>query len=102
LERHGDNAVVRPAGELDHDTAPQLDRALNAVQAPDRNVVLDVRGIGTIDSAGVRTIVAALDRAARMGGTLGVISGDVVRRQFGAAGLADRLAAAELPDDQSH
>jgi anti-anti-sigma factor len=95
LERRGDSAVVRPAGELDHDTAPQLDRALNAVQAPGRKVVLDVRGIGEIDSAGVHTIVAALDRADRMGGTLEVIPGDVVRRQFEAAGLADRLA-----DDQ--
>jgi anti-anti-sigma factor len=91
---------VRPSGELDHDTAPQLDRALNAVQAPGRDVVLDLRGLRTADSAGLRTIVAGLDRADRMGGRLDVIAGDVVRRLFEAAGLADRLAAAELGDDQ--
>jgi anti-anti-sigma factor len=91
---------VRPSGELDHDTAPQLDRALNAVQAPGRDVVLDLRGLRSVDSAGLRIIVAGLDRGDRLGGKLHVIAGDVARRVFDAAGLADRLAAAELPNDQ--
>jgi anti-anti-sigma factor len=100
LERRGEHAVVRPTGELETDTAPQLERALSAVQAPGRRVVLDLRGLRATDSSGLRTIVAALDRADRLGAELRVIPGSVARRLFEAAGLGDRLAAVELRDDE--
>jgi anti-sigma B factor antagonist len=98
LERRGDHAVVRPTGDLESDTAPQLERALSAVQAPGRRVVLDLRGLRAADSTGLHTIVAALDRADRLGAELRVVPGDVARRLFDAAGLGDRLAAVEVAE----
>jgi anti-anti-sigma factor len=98
LERRGEHAVVRPTGELERDTAPQLERALSAVQAPGRRVVLDLRGLRVADSSGLRTIVGALDRADRLGAELRVVPGDAGRRLFVAAGLAERLASVELAE----
>jgi anti-anti-sigma factor len=96
LERHEHDAVVRPNGELDADAAPQLERALGAVQAPGRRVVLDLRELRSGEEAGLRVIVAALDRAERLDAELRLIPGDVAERMFAEAGLSDRLASVTI------
>ena len=96
LERHDHDAVVRPSGELDADAAPQLERALGAVQAPGRRVVLDLRELRSGEEAGLRAIVVALDRADRLGAELRVIPGDVAHRMFDEAGLSERLASVTI------
>jgi anti-anti-sigma factor len=99
LERHDHSATVRPSGALDADAAPQLERALGAVQAPGRRVVLDLRALRSAEEPGLRAIVVALDRAERLGAELRVIAGDVAQRLFAEAGLADRLASVTIEAD---
>jgi anti-anti-sigma factor len=99
LERREHDAVVRPTGELDADTAPQLERALSAVQAPGRRVVLDLRGVTVAGGVGLDAIISALERAERMQGELRVLPGEGVRRLFADAGGAERLAAVEIAED---
>jgi anti-anti-sigma factor len=99
LERREHDAVVRPTGELDAGGAPQLERALSAVQGPGRRVVLDLRGVAVARAGGLDAIVSALDRADRMRGELRVLPGEAVRRLFDDAGIGERLAAVEVADD---
>lgn len=59
--------VVRPRGELDLSTRPQLDAALTASVERARRVTLDLRELAFMDCAGLRCIVEAhsLSRAAK-------------------------------------
>jgi anti-anti-sigma factor len=84
--------VVRVAGMLDVDAAPELDHALSVVQTSGRRVVLDLRRLDFADSIGIRTVVAAFERATRVGGELRVLADDHVQERLDAT----RRAA---PDD---
>jgi anti-sigma B factor antagonist len=98
LERRGERTVVRASGELDVETAPQLERALAAVQSPGRYVLLDLRDVRAADDNGLRTILHALDAADDAGTDLRLIPGELARRMFRSAGLAWRLAAVTADD----
>lgn len=87
------SAWVRPAGELDLDTAPQLARHLALAHAGSRMVVLDLGGVCFIDSAGVHAIVDATRRAARMGQRLVTIRPAPADDIFEITGTADHLDA---------
>src|ERR1700722_7244620 len=52
-------AWVHVAGELDLLTAPQLERTLHDAQVHNRVVVIDMREVGFIDSAGIHVLLAA-------------------------------------------
>ncbi|MGI9082213.1 MAG: STAS domain-containing protein, partial [Thermoleophilaceae bacterium] len=52
-------AWVYVAGELDVATAPQLEQTLREAQSEARLVVLDLRELTFVDSAGVHVIVDA-------------------------------------------
>jgi anti-anti-sigma factor len=89
LERHERSTVVRLTGMLDVGAAPELERALSVVQVPGRRVLLDLRGVYFADSSGIRTVVAALVRAERIGGELRVLADDHLSYRLDAARQAD-------------
>jgi anti-sigma B factor antagonist len=62
-------------GELDVATAPTLDETLQQAQLQARLVVLDLRELDFMDSAGAHTIVSASLRARLNGGRLVVVRG---------------------------
>jgi anti-sigma B factor antagonist len=66
-ERDG-RLVVRPEGELDLATAPELEQVVMPALQDGRPVLLDLRGLEFLDSSGVRSIVEA-HAAAGEGGT---------------------------------
>jgi len=74
-ENGADSADLRPSGELSLVTAPQLERALEQAQSHARLVVLHLRELDFMDSAGVHAIVDAHERAQRDGGRLVIVSG---------------------------
>lgn len=63
-------AQVSLVGSLDSDTAPQLEKALGGVDAGVLLVVLDMKELAFISSAGLRVIFAALKRQEARGGEL--------------------------------
>jgi anti-anti-sigma factor len=76
VRREGDTVTLVPSGELDVATAPLLAAQLRAAAGLGaRTTVLDLRGLGFIDSAGVATIVRAADSAARHGRAFRVVPG---------------------------
>ena len=70
-----DAAWVHVVGELDIATTPQLERTLRDAQRQARVVVLDLRELAFMDSAGVHAIVTAGIRARRVARRLLVLSG---------------------------
>jgi anti-anti-sigma factor len=60
-------AYVRPGGELDLATAPQLDQALVSALKGARLVVLDLSELDFLDSCGVHVIAAATSAARTVG-----------------------------------
>ncbi|MGR6968251.1 STAS domain-containing protein [Streptomyces cynarae] len=74
--------VLTVAGEIDHDTAPPLQQALDLSRlgSPPR-VVLDMRQVTFMDSAGINLLVAAHHATTQAGGWLRLASAqDAVMR----------------------
>lgn len=67
--------VLTVAGEIDHDTAPPLQRALDLshLGTPPR-VVVDMRQVTFMDSAGINLLVAAHQATTQAGGWLRLAS----------------------------
>ncbi|RKE23562.1 STAS domain-containing protein [Streptomyces sp. TLI_171] len=63
-------AVVRPHGDLDLDTAPDLQRELAAALGTHREVVVDLSAVDFMDCAGLRPLARAGKEAEREGACL--------------------------------
>lgn len=58
-EQQDGRLVVRPVGELDLATAPELEAVVLPALREGRHVVVDLRGLEFMDSSGVRVLVEA-------------------------------------------
>jgi anti-sigma B factor antagonist len=88
----GAERTIRPAGELDIATAPQLEQALLEGRRAGDVVVLDLSGLAFIDSTGLRVVVRATNAARDDGWTLRLRRArPQVQRIFDIAGIADAL-----------
>jgi anti-sigma B factor antagonist len=78
----GDACVVTVEGEVDIYTSPALKAALaSASEVGCRMIVVDLGGVGFIDSSGLGVLMGALRRAREAGGDLRVVSArDAVAR----------------------
>jgi anti-sigma B factor antagonist len=99
--RNGDTAWVRPVGELDLDTAPQLEEALAVMREEARpRLVLDLRGLTFMDSTGLRLVIRWDGEARRDGFEFAIVPGpDVVQRVISLTGMDDQIPVAEPPAD---
>ena len=87
-----DAGWVRVAGDLDMATAPQLERTLREPGLRTHLVVLDLRELAFMDSAGVRAIVDASVRARESGQRLVIVQGSSnVDRMFTLTGSAEAV-----------
>ena len=89
VERLGPGvACVRLTGELENDYAHTLDMQLQRVEASATTLVIDLRGLSFLDSAGLGRLLAARRRAARAGRRLVLVRGQrTVDRVLMLAGL---------------
>jgi anti-anti-sigma factor len=92
--RVGDAIVVAPAGEIDLATVDDLQAAVDAAAGESEQVVLDLREVTFIDSAGLRLV---LQNSRAIAG-FGVVRGPrEVQRVFDLVGLDDRLTMLDRP-----
>jgi anti-anti-sigma factor len=92
-----DIAWVRVSGDLDIATAPQLTQTLRRAEDAARRVVLDLRELTFMDTAGVHAIVDANVRAAVAGRRLVVVRGRPrIDRVLALTGAYDRLDIVDL------
>jgi anti-anti-sigma factor len=90
-------AWVHVAGEVDIATSPQLLQALGEAQRDARLVVLDVREVTFIDSAGVHAILAAAATARREGHRLMLVRGHAhVDRVLALTGASAQISTFDL------
>jgi anti-sigma B factor antagonist len=75
--RHDGTALLRPAGELDLSSVPQLEASLKAaLEAGARSLVVDLRGLEFVDSTGL-TLLMRWQRESRRGDfSLALVRGD--------------------------
>jgi len=73
----GATAVIRPAGELDLSSVPQLERSLrDAVESGARRVVIDLRALEFMDSTGLTLLMRWQRESRRDGFELALVRGD--------------------------
>jgi anti-sigma B factor antagonist len=86
----GPTAVIALAGELDLAAAATLERELEDVEAP--AVVIDLRGLGFMDSSGLRALALAAQRLQRAGRRFALVPGAAqVMRVFDITRMRERL-----------
>jgi anti-sigma B factor antagonist len=86
--------VYRISGDINAATAPNLDSAL-AIDEGSSRVVLDMRQVTYVSSAGLRVIVQAAKRAKSCKGGVAVFGLDaLVKEVFDAAGLGSIIPIA--------
>jgi anti-sigma B factor antagonist len=85
----GDVRVLRVAGEVDFDVAPQFKRRISSlIEAGDRQLVVDLSAVEFIDSTAIGVLVGSIKRIRAAGGSLVVVcDNDDVRAIFEAVGL---------------
>ena len=59
IKRNAEQTVIELAGRLDTTTAPALDKTVNEDIADAKNLVLDLKGLEYISSAGLRVLLGA-------------------------------------------
>lgn len=85
-------AVLVLAGELDLETAPQLDQELARIESRATRVVIDLGGVTFMDSTGLSSIVRAHRSAESDGHTLELRRGArQVQRLFELTGMHEHL-----------
>jgi anti-sigma B factor antagonist len=91
-KREGDVCVIKVAGEVDVYTSPSLKSALvAAVSDGCRVLIVDLDGVGFIDSSGLGVLVGALRRTREVKGDLRIVSArETVVKIFRITGL-DRV-----------
>ena len=67
IKKNGKDAIVEIAGRLDTVTAPALDKTLNEDMTEIKNLVLDVKHVEYISSAGLRVLLAAQKKWQKIG-----------------------------------
>jgi anti-anti-sigma factor len=96
--RAGDAVVVVPVGEIDLATDALVEDEITAARAESSFVVLDLRAVTFMDSAGIRLVVEGVRRLAEDGGEFAVVRGPAeVQRVFDLVGLEGRVRLLDAP-----
>ena len=91
IKKNAENAVVEIVGRLDTTTAPSLEKTLNDDLGDTKNLILDLKGLEYISSAGLRVLLAAQKKMQKIG-TMKVINVcESVMDVFEITGFADIL-----------
>jgi anti-sigma B factor antagonist len=85
----GDVRILRVAGDIDFDAAPQLKRhIMGRVNAGDRQLIVDLSAVEFIDSTAIGVLVGALKRLGADGGSLLLVcNNEDIRSIFETIGL---------------
>ena len=89
-----ENTVVEIVGRLDTTTAPALEKTLNEDMGETKNLILDLKGLEYISSAGSRVLLAAQKKMQQIGSMKVINVVDSVMEVFEITGFADILTIA--------
>ena len=83
--------IIEIAGRLDTITAPALDKTIHEDIGDTKNLVLDIKGLEYISSAGLRVLLGAQKKMQKIGSMKVVNVCDAVMEVFEMTGFADIL-----------
>ena len=67
IKKNAEGTIIEVAGRLDTTTAPTLDKTINEDIGDTKNLVLDVKGMEYISSAGLRVLLSAQKKMQKIG-----------------------------------
>ena len=91
IKKNAAETIIEIAGRLDTITAPALDKAINEDIGDTKNLVLDVKGMEYISSAGLRVLLSAQKKMQKIGSMKVVNVCAEVMDVFEMTGFADIL-----------
>ena len=91
IKKNDVETVIRIAGRLDTITAPALDKAINEDIGETRNLILDMKSLEYISSAGLRALLGAQKKMQKIGSMKVVNVCEEVMEVFEMTGFADIL-----------
>ena len=91
IKRNTDETIIALVGRLDTTTAPVLDKTINSDIKDTTNLVLDLKGLEYISSAGLRVLLGAQKRMQKIGSMKVTNVCEAVMDVFEMTGFADIL-----------
>ena len=91
IKRNSGDTVIKLVGRLDTTTAPALDKTINEDIKDTKNLVLDVKELEYISSAGLRVLLAAQKKMQKIGSMKLTSVRPEVMEVFEMTGFADIL-----------
>jgi anti-sigma B factor antagonist len=91
IKRNTDETIIVLVGRLDTTTAPVLDKTINSDIEDTTNLVLDLKGLEYISSAGLRVLLGAQKRMQKIGSMKVTNVCEAVMDVFEMTGFADIL-----------
>ena len=91
IKKNQEETVIEIVGRLDTITAPALDKTINDDIGDTKNLVLDVKGMEYISSAGLRVLLGAQKKMQKVGSMKVINVCEEVMEVFEMTGFADIL-----------
>ena len=91
IKRNNEETIIELAGRLDTTTAPALDKTIGEDIGGEESLVLDLKGIEYISSAGLRVILSAQKKMQKAGSMKLINVCESVMEVFEMTGFADIL-----------
>lgn len=91
IKRTAEETVIELVGRLDTTTAPALDKTINDDIADTKNLVLNLKGLEYISSAGLRVLLSAQKKMQKIGSMKVTGVCEEVMEVFEMTGFADIL-----------
>ena len=91
IKKNQEETIIEIVGRLDTITAPALDKTINEDIGDTKNLVLDVKGMEYISSAGLRVLLSAQKKMQKIGSMKVTGVCDEVMEVFEMTGFADIL-----------
>ena len=91
IKRNAEETIIKLVGRLDTTTAPALDKTINEDIAGTKNLVLDVKELEYISSAGLRVLLGAPTKMQKIGSMKVTNVREEVMEVFEMTGFADIL-----------
>ena len=91
IKKNSQETIIEIVGRLDTITAPALDKTINEDIGDTKNLVLDVKGMEYISSAGLRVLLSAQKKMQKAGSMKVTGVCEEVMEVFEMTGFADIL-----------
>ena len=91
IKRNPEETTIVLAGRLDTTTAPALDKTINEDIADVKHLVIDIKGLEYVSSAGLRVFLSAQKKMQKIGSMKVINVREEVMEVFEMTGFADIL-----------